>query len=315
MAKKVTQPRKRKSNKPLSGDEATIDSTPRVEIGASAKVEATAKYEVKKTVHEVIPEDVTRAKACTWLTILSPITQWAGMKGDEIAYKRSLLRLQREETLAEIAKRVKPKIRSITEPTPVPTKFLVPFLEKASLEDAGSDLTELWANLLVSAAQDYDPQYVHFINIIAQISSRQARAFMNLLGTNNATSLEDIVEYTNIRSIMESSIKRQLEAIKYVLGDRFYPMEFIEDLHVEPGIDIVYYDILDGQCTFGKPKGDDIDATAILAKDYAVLEAMGLTKFGEMNIELSGGWRISVMFYGVTSLGIEFAKACCTAKC
>jgi hypothetical protein len=167
------------------------DLRPKVNIEASAKVGATAKYEVKKTVREVIPEDVTRAKAGAWLTIISPITQWAGLKADQLAYKRELLRIQQEETLAEIANRAKARITASGPGKPVPLKFMVPFLEKASLEEPESELVDLWANLLVSAAEDYNPHFIHFANIMSQISGRQAQLFSDVIGTDQAKTLEE----------------------------------------------------------------------------------------------------------------------------
>jgi hypothetical protein len=122
---------------------------------ATAKVAAIAKYEVKKQITEVIPEDVTRAKASAWLTLLSPITHWAGLKGDQLAHKRHLLRIQQEETLAEIAQRAMPRIKALGKPiTPVPAKFLVPFLEKASLEEPDSRLNNIRQGLRRSKQKD-----------------------------------------------------------------------------------------------------------------------------------------------------------------
>jgi abortive infection alpha-like protein len=160
-------------------------------VEASAKVGASAKYVVKRTIKQIIPEDVTRAKAGAWLTLISPITQWAGLKADELAHKRELLRLQQEETLAEIAVRASSRLKALpANGEPVPMKFIVPFLEKASLENADSDLIDLWANLLVSAAEHYNPHYVHFANIISQMSAQQARVFTGIVGTDDSDKLE-----------------------------------------------------------------------------------------------------------------------------
>jgi hypothetical protein len=59
-------------------------------VSATAKVEATARasYQHKKTVTEIIPPDVTRAKADAWLTLILPITEWAGLRGDQLRHKR-----------------------------------------------------------------------------------------------------------------------------------------------------------------------------------------------------------------------------------
>src|SRR5580704_17210450 len=120
---------------------------------ATAKVEAVAKatYQRKKTTTEVVPPDVTRAKAGAWLTLLSPITEWAGLKGDALKFRRRLLRIQQEETLLRIAQSVRAKLADAHISRPIPRKILVPALEKPSLEDATDDvMVDRWANLLSS---------------------------------------------------------------------------------------------------------------------------------------------------------------------
>jgi hypothetical protein len=108
-------------------------------IQARAKIGASAKYEIRRTITEHIPEDVTRAKNNAWLTILSPITQWAGLIGDKLVHKRELLRTQQEETLTAIMLRAAPKLALLKTPIqPVPVKFLVPLLEYASLDEPDS---------------------------------------------------------------------------------------------------------------------------------------------------------------------------------
>jgi hypothetical protein len=93
---------------------------------ASAKIEASAKAIIqrKKVITEVIPPDVTRAKAGAWLTLISPITEWAGLKGDALRHKREQLRIQQEITLQRIAIELSKKIGNRTVVRPVPTKIL-----------------------------------------------------------------------------------------------------------------------------------------------------------------------------------------------
>jgi Abortive infection alpha len=152
-------------------------------IKAKAEIIASARYEIRKTISKQIPEDVTRAKASAWLTILSPITQWAGLKGDLLAYKRELLRIQQEETLAAILHRAAPALAKLEQPiAPVPVKSLVPFLEAASLEEPDSEFVKLWANLLISSAEHYNSDNVYYVKLISQMSSRQARLFETIIG-------------------------------------------------------------------------------------------------------------------------------------
>jgi hypothetical protein len=63
------------------------------DTSASVKLEATAKasYVRKKKIMEVVPPDVTRAKTGAWLDLISPLTEWAGLKGDELRFKRTRL--------------------------------------------------------------------------------------------------------------------------------------------------------------------------------------------------------------------------------
>lgn len=104
----------------------------RIGASASAKVEAVAKasYSRKRTTTEVIPPDVTRARTGAWLDLISPLTEWAGLKGDQLRAKRIQLRLQREDVLSEIVDRARAQISATSIPTKtIPNKFLVPFLE------------------------------------------------------------------------------------------------------------------------------------------------------------------------------------------
>lgn len=101
----------------------TRDNPVKIEASAIAKVGAT--YSVVKKVTEVVPEDITRAKAASWLDLISPLTEWAGLKGDQLRSKRDILRLQQEETLARIAEVIKSKGPLKPGVSQIPTKFIV----------------------------------------------------------------------------------------------------------------------------------------------------------------------------------------------
>lgn len=133
---------KKKSTKPSIKAEAT----------AKAELVAKATYQRKHSITEVIPPDVTRAKASAWLDLISPITEWAGLKGDALRYQRKQLRIQQEEALERLARLVEEKMKAKEVSSPLPPKILVPALEAASLENPDSPLIEWWANLMVSGA-------------------------------------------------------------------------------------------------------------------------------------------------------------------
>ncbi len=290
--------------------------SPAIRLEASAKVATTAKYEVKKAVHEVIPPDVTRAKAGAWLTLISPITQWAGLRGDQLAHKRALLRLQQEETLAEIANRARARLRDIpAEREPVPMKFIVPFLEKASLENADSELVELWANLLVSAAHHYNPHYIHFVTIISQMSAQQARVFTNILRTDDASRLDDVMfdlhsEY--FHNFMQEHFTRELKTLSYEPPDLGSMWKFAGQVLDIAGVEIKHVEIED--LIEEEDHIDNISTsnyTDDLETDFEILAAIGLIRYVDTGyFNLTKRWKVKVMFYYVTPLGREFAKVC-----
>lgn len=125
-----------------------------IRVEGSAKAEAIAKatFERKKTITEIVPPDVIRAKAGRWLDLISPITEWAGLKGDALRNRRAMLRVQQEAALEVLAASIKEKMGQRQVVEPIPAKILVPALEFSSLEDPNSPLIDWWANLLVSGA-------------------------------------------------------------------------------------------------------------------------------------------------------------------
>ncbi|WP_194469539.1 hypothetical protein [Bradyrhizobium sp. CCBAU 51753] len=169
----------------------------RGEAVAKAEVVAKAIYQRKHSTTQVIPPDVTRAKAGAWLTLISPITEWAGLKGDQLRHKRDLLRIQQEATLNRIAELANDKIAQEGRlVAAVPTKFLVPFLERASLEDGDSELCDRWSDLLVSAAGEYDPSMIRFSAVLAEIGSGEVQLLNRLVrkarGSRGLTHIEDV---------------------------------------------------------------------------------------------------------------------------
>jgi Abortive infection alpha len=153
-------------------------------LEASAKFSATASYQRKKITTEVIPPDVSRAKAGAWLALISPITEWAGLKADPLRYQRAQLRIQQEDALMRLAVEVRKKMEGHAVIQPVPPKILVPALEKASLENPDdSFMIDRWANLLASAAQSIAIQ-PRYIGILGELAGSQARCLETLAFTH-----------------------------------------------------------------------------------------------------------------------------------
>ncbi|MGY3588694.1 hypothetical protein ACVIGB_002348 [Bradyrhizobium sp. USDA 4341] len=78
----------------------------KAEVTATAEAVVRATYQRKHTTTAIVPADVTRAKAGAWIDLISPITEWAALRGDALRHKRELLRIQQEETLLNLAQKI-----------------------------------------------------------------------------------------------------------------------------------------------------------------------------------------------------------------
>jgi hypothetical protein len=283
---------------------------------AIAEVAASARYEFRKNVTEHIPVDVTRAKASAWLTLLSPITQWAGLKGDQLAYKRELLRIQQDETLTEIARRAAPRIARLDKPiSPVPTKFLVQFLEKASLEEPDSKLVELWASLLVSSAENYNPHFIYYINIISQMSSVQAQLFERIIGPKGPHNVLIALERVNC-GFMHDFL---LDHINICFKESDRPLttskriwSFLGQILTVPGMPIEHVELID------ETKDEHLSGLPLqsaykddLRGDFEILSGLRLLNYVDTGFfMIKDRWNVKVMAHHVSTLGLSFASAC-----
>jgi hypothetical protein len=275
---------------------------------ATAKLEAVAKasYERKRTTSEVIPPDVTRAKASAWLDLVSPLTEWAGLKGDKLRYQRELIRVQREDVLTEIALRARKKIGGAAIKS-IPNKFIMPFLEKASWEQPESELINTWANLLASAATAFDPHMVRFISVLAEMGPDEVRFIHRLCrecrSRKPLTFIEDVPLYffspNLLRSISED-IQPSLDHeanIKRVIAE-----------HELPGGLILFLCIHDEEDGGAEVRHELADRK--WGKSISLLQSLGIVE----NHPYISGERGQYQWYGeavsLTAFGVEFVIAC-----
>lgn len=97
--------------------------------------------------------------------LLSPFSEATGVIGDVIHYYRQDMALRAIGRAREIAKKTGANLQ------PVPPKFLVKWVEDASLEESENDeLVDLWAGLLVSASTDFSPIHFQARRILSEIT-------------------------------------------------------------------------------------------------------------------------------------------------
>lgn len=287
------------------------------EAPISAKVEAIAKATYARmttwNINETIPEDVTRAQASAWLDAISPVTEWLGMRGDILRDKREQLAIQRHRTMTEIAERFVQARPSDAPLDELPPKFLVPFIEQASLEDADSPLVGLWSNLLVSAAEQYDPSHLHFMKIISSLSPSQAKVFSTMFRGRTLHELDlglDDVDGFFALAHFQKGFAQQLGKAKPKDNDEFgdcivehMNTYAVQVLHVAFDRD-EYADI-----GFPYPTAQDKDEL-----DLAILESLGLiSKVSTPFLEYTVGdlnWEMTATYFHLRRLGLAFARAC-----
>lgn len=139
-----------------------------VDVGLGAKANIETKISTE------IPAQSSGRFLDTLTDIIRPFSERRGLKADRI-------RLQREDVLILIAekalKRAKIDNASLS---PLPNKFLIPFLEKASLEEKDSELVDRWADLLVSSSIDPSMAHPRFVQILSELSGAEARMLRNI---------------------------------------------------------------------------------------------------------------------------------------
>jgi hypothetical protein len=297
-------------------------TAPKIKAEAIAKAEFIAKatYQRKHSTTAVVPPDVTRAKAGAWLNLISPITEWAGLKGDALNFKRRLLRIQQEETLLRVAQEVQAKLAGENILHHVRRKILVPALEKASLEDVDDDvMIDRRANLLASAAIDVKVQ-PRFIGILEEMTGQQAecleRIAFNRYSEFNypapifGDSFTDFAEY-NIRDRFIPRIQKVLTSEKHV-GAAFAE---IEHVFRRPGVLLRFSTISDRAGNSWEGYDFVADTKIHDESDLSILESLGLTRYVALEFDVRRGqkmrpFEVSVYYQHLTSLGVKFCEVC-----
>jgi hypothetical protein len=297
---------------------------PSIKAEATAKAELTAKatYQRKHTTTEIVPPDVTRAKAGAWLDLISPITEWAGLKGDELRNKRALLRIQQEETLLRIAKSVRKRLGDKRVVKAVPTKVLIPSIESASLEDPTDDvMIEIWSNLLSSAASgaEVEPKYVA---ILKELSGRQANMLRDL-----ATYKADKFEFP-YEQFIDSEYDLEFSNFIDTFHERFPPSkvaslsdlnEFLEQHINAPGsvIDLAYVDYSNGIREALEISGTAHEGIFEDRQSLSICLTLGLIArendsiVGEFRTrQRSGPGALKLSYYHLTLLGATLIELC-----
>jgi len=193
---------------------------------------------------------------------------------------------------------------------------VVPFLEKASLEEPGSSLIDMWASLLVSASDSFESYHTHFVSIIAQLSSKQGDIFMHIIRTKSKYELEiasDNIRMWYIQPRSRAHLYREL--YDKVHSDREQLsaddignvlLDAMNNIAVDP-VHLEFEDLVNKQSYMVDVEWSHYNDRYEV--DYAILDAVGLIRRVDTYFEI-GEWQFWVIYYHLTELGYHFALSC-----
>src|SRR5258707_10557967 len=126
------------------------------------------------------------------------LTPFVGGVGKELSeYLADQIRFLRWKSAIRIVERAKEFcIGKRISPHTIPIKFIVPFMEAASLENVEGDptVTDMWASLFAASVTRYQARHAVYVDILKKLSSADARFVKNLsvqMGTDYLYSDRD----------------------------------------------------------------------------------------------------------------------------
>ncbi|WP_417483029.1 Abi-alpha family protein [Maricaulis sp.] len=131
----------------------------------------------------------------------SPATEVLGALGDAVRLGR-----------VEMAARITVRAKQIADANGLrllapPLKFLVPYYERASLEEDDTELTELWAQLLVSSGSDPRNARPIYVDILSKMSASAALVFRDFCSdVEPDAALEPITHSARLRRAVAATL-------------------------------------------------------------------------------------------------------------
>lgn len=256
--------------------------------------------------------------------LFSPLTELAGAIGDHIRVYRTLSVLKTLKRAKQIAQE-----EDLILETP-PLKFLVPFLENASLEDENDDLLiELWAKLLVSSSSDFHGEYNLFIRILNELSPDEAKAFKYIANSHihdnfngHGTHMEDVSSdwsdsfaYIKIKDLLSEYETKDYKNIDYSDFE-----QRLKSGHQPPGVYIYFLLVATGNeeqkkyddWIYDTPRCDFDDMFGPV--NISMLISLGLIRDFQSPDYWFDDLTITVYAYMLTPLGASFYDACINSE-
>lgn len=269
-----------------------------VSVEASAKAELSLQAEIPKKSMGRLVDALT--------DMLRPFSEDRGLRADQI-------RLQREDVAIEIAKKARVRLEIEGAPIgPVENKILLPLIEKSSIEDiSDTAMLDRWSVLLANAATS-DHVQPRYIQILSELTSRQANLFEKIMLNENKyfpnpeqyfLDSGDAYSSPRIRDAIHSTLldKKKIIDIESFFNEIFGMLD-------RPGcviFDVVIfrkenemYSMNIGDCYIERDENFELD--------LEILESLGLTRKVSIFTKTKFHEDIQLFYYHATELGVRF---------
>lgn len=231
--------------------------------------------------------------------LLSPFSEMAGLIGDRVRIFRQTAAINALTRAHEIASQRGLPVK------PVPPKFLLEWLECASLEDEDDDeLKTLWAELLASASQHPEVAKVAYIDFLRKIGSEDAKMLSWLAGDTTPWAGLDYYRYNKD----EEFIERVPEIVEEALNKN-KDISMGEILRRLEGAALQFNRWL----LYISTPGHFVlptDHYERNSRSYAVLEREGAVKIHAQDVHVSPAGQLQVGWLTLTKFGFDFVWAC-----
>ena len=266
---------------------------PRVSVDIAAKATLEVKAEIPK-------ESVGRTLDAL-VDIIRPFTESRGLKADQIRLQRTEVAYQ----IAKIAKETAELERLILNPPP--SKFLVPFLEHASLEDQDIDLHPRWSALLLSASTNYHARHLTFIDLLSRLSSQELLLLEEVCVSDRSfpeTVYPDDHIQQNERLAAKNSMMFNIRDSSKEKTEAMFPT-FLAQTHLTYGrvMHVTIGGHADMQVLY-------TEYGQIAGTKYHSLELMERERLLEQRRIRERGAAAEVAYFSVSSLGVDFVRDC-----
>lgn len=240
-----------------------------------------------------VSEESSQSALTFMQRILGPVAEAADFLSDKVRFMRWKSAQKTLENAYNIAKARNLKVNE------VPVKFLVPFLEKCSLEEESSNLIDKWAELLVSASQNYDIRLNRYVDILSQLGPEEVNILESMWIKTDPALMSKIPNFSLVygnSSANDELTQNELFNAKIdqkTNVDEYGRLNFTT-ISVVQGHSILNYSTV----------------SYLTESSVFVLENLGLTKvIARLSQSDTKGDRFTLKFQ-LTPLGYSFVKAC-----